>query len=156
MRGANQDSWDRKKFKNLKKIPYADEFDPSEVRTLKRGLVPKAKEDKWFIYFKKHTMFFHRRRTGQGAYQVRLKLRRDGSAKVKWAKASKDVIVIDKHYEAALLDFLIANLLLELDIDFPRHVKIEEPAKGVFQKTVAGTENKETIVSKRDLRGAFK
>lgn len=144
------------KFNKLTKIPYSDEFDPRELRTLEAGLKAENGQDRWDVYYRKNTLFCHRAKTGQGVYQIRLKRRADGSAIVKWAKASKHVMVLGKHYEAALLDFLIARVLLGLDVPFPRHKKVEQQENGGFQKMVFGTAYPEMEVTTRSVKGEFK
>ena len=57
----------REKFRKLAKIPYSDEFTRSEMRALSAGIVPKSGADKWFVYFEKNILSFHRSATGQGA-----------------------------------------------------------------------------------------
>lgn len=144
------------KFRKMKKIPYGDHYDPDEFQILQSGLKPETSKDLWEIYFKKNTLYCHRAQTGQGVYQIRLKAQRDGSAIVKWAKASKDVIVLNRHYEAALLDFLIANIMLGLDVPFPRHKKVDQPIDGAFQNLVFGTNYAEAEVTTRTLKKQFK
>ncbi len=146
----------RENFLKLTKIPFTDEFTPAEFYRLQAGLVPQAESDRWFIFFDKNTLNFHRSKTGQGVYQVRLKRRRDGSALVKWAKASKDIIVINKAYEAAILEFLIANLLLGQNISFPLHNKVDEDKPGDFQNMISGTDYPEVTIDKKILKRNYK
>ncbi len=143
-------------FGKLTKIPYSDGFDAGEMNILREGFRPKTTADKWLSLFSRKTLYLHRSQTGKGIYQLRFKLNKDGSGDVKWAKASKDVIVIDKHYEAALLDFIIAHVLLGHDIQFPRHAKVDQNGPGHFQNAIAGTEQVETEVTTRMIKGQFK
>jgi len=153
---AHRNDWKREKFRRLTKIPFTDEFDPKEMARLRQGLVPNSKEDKWFVFFRGKTLYFHRSWTGQGVYQIRLKLRKDGSGIVRWAKCSKDVMVIDRRYEAALLEFIVGYLLLDYDIPFPLHDKVEDDEPGVFQYAVTGTKQTEVTVNKKSLKSRFK
>jgi len=143
-------------FRKLTKIPYSDAFDLKEMRTLRDGLEPEDGNKRWQIYFRKNTLCCVRARSGQGVYQVRIKTLRNGSGIVKWAKASKEVMVIGKHYEAALLDFLIARIVLDLDVPFPRHAKIEQSKEGGFQHMIFGTDHPEVEVTTRSIKGQFK
>jgi len=143
-------------FQKMKKIPYGDEFGREEFDTIRKGMRAKAPGDRWDVVFRKDTLYCRRARSGQGAYQVRIKRMRYGAGIVKWAKASKDIMVMGKHYEAALLDFLIARVLLDLDVPFPRHKKIEQDREGGFQKMVFGTEHPEIEVTNRTIKGQFK
>lgn len=143
-------------FGKLSKIPYGDEYDLKEMQILKSGIQPNSGECQWVSHFKGNTLFLHRARTGKGIYQIRFKVNRNGSGRVKWAKACKDIIVVDKHYEAALLDFIIAHVILGHDIKFPRHIKVEQDSTGDFQKAIAGTESAEIEVTTKTLKGRFK
>ena len=143
-------------FAKMTKIPYADEYSPSEMRKLRAGLKPENGQGRWHIYFRSNTLFCERARTGQGVYQLRIKTQSDGSGRVKWAKASKEVMVMGKHYEAALLDFLIARIMLEIDVPFPRHKKVEQAKEGGFQNMIFGTDFPETEVTTRSVKGKFK
>ncbi len=153
---AKRNDGPREKFRKLAKIPYTDEFSPNEMRALSRGLVPKNDTDKWFVYFEKGILSFHRSATGQGVYRVRIKTNKNRSGVVKWARCTKEVMTIDKRYEAAILNFLVSNLLLGQDIPFPRHIKLEERKPGEYQAMLAGTEFEETIVDKRVLKRLYK
>jgi len=46
-------------------------FSPEEMDRIRRGLVPKQMEDKWFIYWKDDHLFFHRSWTGFCFFVVR-------------------------------------------------------------------------------------
>ena len=35
-------------------------FSPQDMDRIRRGVVPEAMEDKWFIYWKEDMLFFHR------------------------------------------------------------------------------------------------
>lgn len=144
------------KFGKMSKIPYGDEFNPKEMDVLKSGLRPSSAEDLWLSHFRGKTLFLHRARTGKGIYQIRFKLNKDGTGRVKWAKACKDIIVVDKHYEAALLDFIIAHIMLGYDIEFPRHIKVDQDREGHFQKEISGTQCTEKKVTTKLLKGRFK
>ena len=52
-------------------IPLDRAFSSPEIERIQRGLVPEEMEDKWFIYWKDDTLFFHRSWTGLCAYVVR-------------------------------------------------------------------------------------
>lgn len=144
------------RFGKTTKIPYSDGFDFREMAVLKDGLRPESASDKWTSFFKRKTLYLHRARTGKGVYQLKFKINNDGSGEVRWAKACKDIIVIDKHYEAALLDFLIAHVLLGHDIEFPRHIKVDQNKPGQFQNTIAGTDCPEIEVTTKMIKGQFK
>lgn len=49
------------------------EFSDSEYESLKKGLIPKQMEDKWFLYFHDNNLFCHRSWTGHCIYLGRFK-----------------------------------------------------------------------------------
>lgn len=110
---------------------------------LKNGLVPKEMEDKWFIYYERPYLFFHRSWTGQPVYRLALKESPEGGEVIEalWSKeiadASKDSSRIG--YQPRLIDFLISNLLLGQAKPFPMPSGVEERMPGVIQHHVAGT-----------------
>ena len=146
----------REKFRKLTKIPYTDEYTSAELEAISNGLLPSNPDDKWFVYFEKNILSFHRAATGQGVYRIRIKSHRDGSGVVKWARCTKEVMTIDKRYEAAVLNFLISNLLLGQNIPFPRHVKLEEQQSGEYQSMIAGTDFEEITVDNKTLKRMYK
>ena len=91
---AKRNDGPRDKFRKLAKIPYTDEFSPDEMRDISRGLISKSDSDKWFVYFEKNILSFHRSATGQGVYRIRIKTNRDGSGVVKWARCTKEVMTM--------------------------------------------------------------
>ncbi|NNE56468.1 MAG: hypothetical protein HKN36_00010 [Hellea sp.] len=144
------------KFRAMKKIPYSDEFSAREIRAIQTGIRPSRNKDRWLIIFEKNRLNFHRAKTGDGIYQIRIKTKRDGSGFVKWAKGCKDVNVINKRYEAEILAFLVSNLILDGDVPFPRHKSLEESRPGEFQFELAGTDYPEEIIDNRKLKQLYK
>lgn len=137
---VKRSSWKTEPFGETVEIPYVDRFSPEEFETLKRGLVPGAMEDKWFIYYEDEQLFLHRSWTGIGTYKVRLKKREDGSAEVlsaHYAAEYREASELD--YGVALLSFLIGNLLLDRDLPFPMPAGTKESAPGAFQHHMTGT-----------------
>jgi hypothetical protein len=53
-------------------LAFTRKFDPAEGENLKRGFVPVQMEDKWFIYFEKGWLHFHRSWTGAYIFALRL------------------------------------------------------------------------------------
>jgi hypothetical protein len=53
-------------------------FTLAEMESLRRGYVPEAMEDKWFIYWANDTLYFHRSWTGCCIYVVRFHEERGG------------------------------------------------------------------------------
>jgi hypothetical protein len=139
---AASTSRERTPFKGCVPIPYHAAFDAEQFVRLKAGLIPQAMEDKWCIYYEEPELFFHRSWTGQPVYRLTLATLADGGATVSEALWSKEFAVVSKHgpgYQAQLLDFLVANLLLRQSKSFPLPSGLREPMPGVFQHHVSGT-----------------
>jgi len=47
-------------------------FSHEQYLKLQKGLIPKAMEDKWFIYFEEDCLYFHRSWTGLGIYRAEI------------------------------------------------------------------------------------
>ena len=47
-------------------------FSQEQYLKLQKGLIPKAMEDKWFIYFENDSLYFHRSWTGLGIYRAEI------------------------------------------------------------------------------------
>jgi len=135
-------SWKREPFKECVPIPYHAVFDVEQFTRLKEGLIPRAMEDKWFIFYEEPQLFFHRSWTGQPVYRITLTTLGDGGATVSAALWSKEIAVASKdgpEYQVRLLDFLVANLLLGQSIPFPLPSGLNEEMPGVFQHHISGT-----------------
>ena len=99
-------------------------------------------EDKWFVYYEGRELFFHRSWTGQPVYRISLATLEDGGAEVTETLWSKELAVASKDgpdYQARLLGFLVANLLLGQSLPFPLPSNLREPMPGVFQHHISGT-----------------
>ena len=136
---ATAESWEHEPFGEAMPIPYGRCLSDSEYRQIQLGLVPEVMEDKWFIYFDEPCLFLHRSWTGEGIYRVDFAPIENGFKVVGAYRAIGEEREWAVEYEAALLDFLIANLLLGEDKPFPMLPDLEEPDQGVFQHVVSGT-----------------
>jgi hypothetical protein len=112
-------------------VPFTARYSHEEYARLQEGLIPKAMEDKWFIYFDEPHFFLHRSWTGQPVYRVKLAGDPDGA------------IVTEA------LDFLIGNLLLGKTKPFPMPPEVVEPARGAIQHAVSGTRYRQTPPNRR-------
>jgi hypothetical protein len=149
MSNARPDSWKREPFTRTDPIPYAGRFTKEEFERIKAGLVPAAMEDKWFIYFDESCLFLHKSWTGQGVYRVEFEADADG-ARAREAHCVADVLAASEPvYQARLLAFLIANLLLGRHELFPMPADMEEAVPGVYQHVIAGTGYPEARVGRR-------
>ena len=96
-------------------------FSPQDMDRIRRGVVPEAMEDKWFIYWKEDRLFFHRSWTGFCIYVVRFAA--DGDA---WRMMQADVNRDPRQYQetdtdrdARLIAYLIDVVLLHRHVEFP-------------------------------------
>jgi len=96
-------------------------FSPQETKHIRRGLVPEQMEDKWFIYWKDDTLFFHRSWTGGCIYVVRFDVEGDNCRMIE-ADVNRD----PKQYketnderDARMISYLVDVLLLHREAVFP-------------------------------------
>lgn len=96
-------------------------FSPQEMTRIFRGLVPVQMEDKWFIYWKDDTLFFHRSWTGYCVYVVRFVSELDNYKMIE-ADVNRD----PKQYKETsddrdmeMISYLIDALLLHQEAVFP-------------------------------------
>ena len=103
------------------------------------------REDKWFFYFEEPDLFAHLSRTGQPVYRVTFELN-DGEAYVTEALCVAEVIAkTSGDYEAALLDFLISNLLLGEQKPFPVPTRAKDKSAGLLHHVIFGTGYREVF-----------
>jgi len=107
----------------LKKIsiPLDRSFSQQEMELIPKGLVPQEMEDKWFIYWKDETLFFHRSWTGFCLYVVYFVKEEDGFG-MKSADVNRDpeqYEQTDDEYDARMIQYLVDLLLLHRDAIFP-------------------------------------
>ena len=143
---ATADSWKRRPFTGGAPLCYRASFDAAELARLREGLVPRAREDKWFVYYHEPHLFFHRSWTGMPVYRVELRPTPAGAevAEALWSTGLAQSPGGDLAYEAELLDFLLRNLLLGQSRPFPRPAGLAEPMPGVYQHHVVGTGSPES------------
>lgn len=104
------------------------------------GLIPRAMEDKWFIFFENGWLHFHRSWTGECIYAVRL----DGSpAGVRvvesWvSREQAQYKADDLDYDRKLVGFLIDAFLLQKPAQFPVPSDINQKLPGIYQHHVIG------------------
>lgn len=95
-------------------IPLDLRFSQGEMHKIKRGLIPKQMEDKWFIYWEDDTLFFHRSWTGYCVYVVRFTAE-DGGYRMTEADVNRDPEQYSEtsdERDTQLISYLIDLLLL--------------------------------------------
>ena len=96
-------------------------FSPQEMKSIRRGLIPEQMEDKWFIYWKDDTLFFHRSWTGYCIYVVRFAAVGDGCRMFE-ADVNRDpeqYRETSDERDAEMISFLVDVLLLQAESIFP-------------------------------------
>jgi hypothetical protein len=139
---ACRSSWKSSEFTRGKPIPYKAVWSEEQFSRITRGLIPKAMEDKWFVFFEAPHLFFHRSWTGDPIYKV-IVSRTSSGYEVSAAHSAISLIqdpAQDSLYQSELLDFLVSNLLLGESKSFPvpPNAKAGFPP-GVFQHAISGT-----------------
>ncbi len=102
-------------------IPLNRAFSQEQVVLIREGLIPEEMEDKWFIYWKKGTLYFHRSWSGFCIYAVRFQLEGD-----QWRMFEADVNRDPEQYDeqrdshdTAMISYLIDVLILGQEAEFP-------------------------------------
>jgi len=103
-------------------------FTVEEIDTIRKGLIPREMEDKWFIYWEEDTLFFHRSWTGFCMYIVHFLEEKD-----KYSLISADINRDPDQYketsnerDVEMILYLIDILLLHKEAVFPSDNPLEE------------------------------
>ena len=143
MNSSAKDSW-KSKIKQLpsKRVPLGFDalYDAPEADIIRRGLIPRAMEDKWFIYFEDSWLYFHRSWSGHCIYAIRFDESASGLRVVdSWVnRESEQYKETDVSYDRKLIEFLIDAFLLHKPAKFPKPTDQPEALPGVFQHSVVG------------------
>ena len=129
MKTAKPTDWKTHSLPSKKATIHLDRiFSPHEMKRICRGILPRQMEDKWFIYWKDETLYFHRSWTGYCIYIVRFVPESDTFRMIE-ADANRD----PKQYketsderDAEMISYLIDVLLLHQNAVFPS----DEPSSG--------------------------
>jgi len=90
MRRAGRDDWKRRPMRGKTTIlPVEQTFSAEEFALMQRGLVPQGPEDKWFIFYEDHALFFHRSWTGNCIYVVHFS-DKGGEIRATYADVNRD------------------------------------------------------------------
>ena len=96
-------------------------FDDGEMASIRRGLVPDQMEDKWFVYFEKDRLYFHRSWTGTCIYIVDFHVDQQGYRMIS-AEANRDpeqYSQTNDEFDARLISYLVDVLLLRHEASYP-------------------------------------
>lgn len=144
---ATKDSWKNESIGETCEIPYADIFSMDDFEKIRRGLIPREMEDKWFIYCDGFELFLHRSWTGKGVFQIEFKQDSSGILveRACCAKAFADKVGVT--FAAELVRCLIRNHLLDGKLPFPIPAGLKAGASGLYQHPMSSTAYAERTVN---------
>jgi hypothetical protein len=96
-------------------LGFAESYSEADFERIKRGLIPSAMEDKWFVFFEEPWLYFHRSWTGIGIYGVAFQSSIEGAAvAASWVnRDAQQYRETRADHDRAALRSLIDALLLE-------------------------------------------
>jgi hypothetical protein len=136
---ATRTSWKHEPFTNGTSFPCQRTFSDEEFAKIRNGLIPLGMEDQWFIFYEEPYLYFHRSWTGRPCYRLKLAPATQGRQVSQAAFVISADRTLDFSYQAALLDFLISNLLLGEDKPCPVPPEVEKDKAAIYQHAVSGT-----------------
>jgi ADP-ribosylglycohydrolase len=124
-------------------------FTSEEFERIITGLVPKAMEDKWFIYYAGHTLNFHRSWTGFHIYKITIQPQHDTTYIVTNTIINRNEEQYNQQnndYDASLLNFLIDRLLLGKNVPFPIPAEISKEDGAIYKHSMVGHATPDAVV----------
>ena len=122
MKAANRSDFKTKPFPAKHATISLDRvFSNSEMDRIGNGCVPQQMEDKWFIYWDKDELYFHRSWVGFCIYIVRFEPIETGHRMVsaRLNRNPKQYGETSDHHDQTLISYLIDVILLQRDAPFP-------------------------------------
>ncbi len=91
------------------------EYNSAEIEKIKKGFIPRQMEDKWFIFYEKNILYFHRSWTGYCIYEVHFEKYDDlyKSVKIYTNRNTDQHKNTDADYDQKLLVSLVDIFLLK-------------------------------------------
>jgi hypothetical protein len=123
MKTATRKDWEIKRMpKQRTELVLDRTFSPGEMDLIKRGFIPKAMEQKWFIFFERNRLHVHRSWTGVCVYVVQFEKKACDYviSRVEANRHPKQWSETDDVYDAKLLSWLIDGALLGRERPFPQ------------------------------------
>jgi hypothetical protein len=146
---ATRDSWKIQPLPTARTdLAFMESFTLVEFERIKRGLIPRRMEDKWFIYCEEPWLYFHRSWKGECIYAVRFELSgTEASAVESWVRRdSEQHRETRTDYDRAIVKFLIDAFLLGKQVSFPIPSSLPtDTPEGLYQHGVVGRAYPETI-----------
>jgi hypothetical protein len=122
MKTAKPTDWKAKALPSKRTTIRLDRtFSSQEMKRIRRGVVPQQMEDKWFIYWKDDSLFFHRSWTGFCIYVVGFAAE-DDSYRMIEADVNQDPEQYKEtsdEKDAEMISYLVDVLMLHQEAVFP-------------------------------------
>jgi hypothetical protein len=115
MKTATSKDWKTKPLpKKRSLIPADRQFTSREMDCIKRGFIPMAMEEKWFVFFKRNRLYFHRSWTGYCVFVAHFKRSQDGYVLhlIEANRNRRQYLETDNAADARLVSDIIDNFLL--------------------------------------------
>jgi hypothetical protein len=115
MKTATSKDWKIKPLPKKRSLISADrQFTLAEMNRIRRGYIPMAMEEKWFIFFKRNRLFFHRSWTGYCVFVAHFKRSQDGYVLhlIEANRNRRQYTEEDDAYDAKLVSDILDNFLL--------------------------------------------
>jgi hypothetical protein len=146
---ARRDSWKILSLPTARvDLVFNESYTPDEFERIKRGLIPRQMEDKWFIFFEESWLYFYRSWKGQCIYAIRFDSSAAGVFAVEsWVNRDNTQYKETRtNYDRAIAKFLIDAFLLRKQAVFPvpSNLPADTP-KGIYQHHLVGRAYPEAI-----------
>jgi hypothetical protein len=103
---ATRDTWKNFDIVSPKKIELKIQFSEEEFELIKKGLIPKEMEDKWFIFYEDGYLYFHRSWTGRGIFKAEI-IKEDNGYIIKEFSAEADKKISKMNDEKNIRTFVM-------------------------------------------------
>ena len=131
MKPAKSADWKTKPMPEKRALLSFDRyFNHQEMKIIKLGLIPEQMEDKWFVYYQKCSLFFHRSWTGFCIYVVHFEENRGGFQATRF-EVNRDPSQykgVDDLRDCEMVSCLFDILLLRRPASFPSSSDKKESA----------------------------
>ncbi len=140
MRIARKSDWQTHDMPTSRSvIALSYKFEPQEMELIQRGLIPEDMGDKWFIYYQDDRLYLHRSWTGYCVYIVRFVFEEDRFHMIEAVLNRESTQYSQTHdgYDAKMIVYLIATLLLHQDMPYPMDDESSnavDPGKAALQQ----------------------
>ena len=112
---ATRESWEIESIKNPQPLSINLQFSKADLFELRKGVIPRDMEERWFIYYENEWLYFHRSWTGYGFYKAKLNKTKEGySIDEFWVERNNVEITPEKdQYDLETFRLLIEIVLLK-------------------------------------------